>query len=586
MSSTTTTPGSKGLFIVFEGIDGSGKTTISNRVAALLRDRGLVVEHAREGGAFASSVTQGIRDFCRDARNLALVPRAELLLYVAREAQLLEEVIAPARSRADVVIADRYFYTAEVLARAGRGLSEGEVRPVLDAAARGVWPDLAILIDVDPSVARGRRKVSKIMTRDARPSSRKGLTGSGLQVRLRQGYLDCAARDPGRWMVLENSDADLHDIVGRVLSTIDRIRQAKPGAPPPPPEMPALRVRSTSSAPAASIPVRDPHSAREALLAWVDRRTGREPALAAYVLAGTCGPGLDERRMALVSRAPQVIARGLRGLSDDVSWRLRRMLVECAPEEIASSLVEEAAGVPAAWTLRELLAGVAAGPVAVSLTGLDDATAWELRGELYPVAPEGVLASLAMLDCPRAWGLRERWIAEHGGLDLALASYAGARAAARSVTGLDDERAWAIRKAARGAAPVAAIASVRGLESDRAWRWRERALARAPKAVLSTIAGLDHDRAWAMRVATAPSCREALDSMVGLDHPVAWEIREASLETWPPSVVKSLGVLVNGAAGRDLLTRALLRFPSNITLLKHAAMIANGAHLAPAVMAA
>ena len=195
------------------------------------------------------------------------------------------------------------------------------------------------------------------------------------------------------------------------------------------------------------------------------------------------------------------------------------MLVECAPEEIASSLVEEAAGVPAAWTLRELLAGVAAGPVAVSLTGLDDATAWELRGELYPVAPEGVMASLAMLDCPRAWGLRERWIAEHGGLDLALASYAGARAAARSVTGLDDERAWAIRKAARGAAPVAAIASVRGLESDRAWHWRERALARAPKAVLSTIAGLDHDRAWAMRVAMAPNCREALDSMVGLDHP-------------------------------------------------------------------
>src|SRR5205823_2442033 len=122
----------QGLFVVFEGIDGSGKTTISNQVAKRLRDRGLVVEHAREGGAFASSVTQGIRDFCRDARNLALVPRAELLLYAAREVQLLEEVIAPARTRADVVIADRYFYTAEVLARAGRGLSEGEVRPVLD----------------------------------------------------------------------------------------------------------------------------------------------------------------------------------------------------------------------------------------------------------------------------------------------------------------------------------------------------------------------------------------------------------------------------------------------------------------------
>ena len=65
-----------GMFIAFEGIDGSGKTTLSNRVAATLRERGLTVEHAREGGLFASRVTQAIRDLCRDARNLALVPRA------------------------------------------------------------------------------------------------------------------------------------------------------------------------------------------------------------------------------------------------------------------------------------------------------------------------------------------------------------------------------------------------------------------------------------------------------------------------------------------------------------------------------
>src|SRR4051812_14674148 len=104
-----------GLFIAFEGIDGGGKTTLSNRVAAELRERGLTVEHAREGGWFASRVTQSIRDLCRDARNLALVPRAELLLYVAREIQLAEEVLMPALARNDVVISDRYLYTAEVL---------------------------------------------------------------------------------------------------------------------------------------------------------------------------------------------------------------------------------------------------------------------------------------------------------------------------------------------------------------------------------------------------------------------------------------------------------------------------------------
>ena len=145
------------MFVVFEGIDGSGKTTISNRVAKALRSRGLDVEHLREGGSFASKVTQGIRDFCRDARNMALTPRAELMLYVAREVQLAEEVLRPALERADVVIADRYFYTAQVLASAGRDMPEQDIRPIVESAAAGVWPQLAFLIDVDPSVARGRR---------------------------------------------------------------------------------------------------------------------------------------------------------------------------------------------------------------------------------------------------------------------------------------------------------------------------------------------------------------------------------------------------------------------------------------------
>src|SRR4029079_14088603 len=124
-----------GMFIAFEGIHGSGKTTVSNRVAAVLRERGMTVEHAREGGWFASRVTQSIRDMCRDARNLALVPRAELLLDVAREVQLAEEVVAPALARADVAITDRYLYTAEVLARSVRQLPDPTIRSIVDDAA-------------------------------------------------------------------------------------------------------------------------------------------------------------------------------------------------------------------------------------------------------------------------------------------------------------------------------------------------------------------------------------------------------------------------------------------------------------------
>lgn len=215
------------MLVVFEGIDGSGKTTLSNRVAAELRRAGRSVRHAREGGQFASRVTQAIRDVCRDARNLALAPRTELLLYVAREVQLLEEIVRPALSEADVVIADRFIYTAEVLAQHGRGLPAEVVGPIIAAArASGdkrlpaIEPDMVVLVDVDPSVARGRRKIAKIVASDRRSPSRKGLAGSGMQIRLRDGYRALAARDPRRWIVLDNSDADVDAQVARITALI------------------------------------------------------------------------------------------------------------------------------------------------------------------------------------------------------------------------------------------------------------------------------------------------------------------------------------------------------------------------------
>ena len=87
------------MHVAFEGIDGSGKMTLSNRVAKALRAEGLTVEHVREGGAFTSRVTQALRELGRDARNLALSPIAELLVYLAREAQLLAELTHAASSR-------------------------------------------------------------------------------------------------------------------------------------------------------------------------------------------------------------------------------------------------------------------------------------------------------------------------------------------------------------------------------------------------------------------------------------------------------------------------------------------------------
>jgi dTMP kinase len=423
--------------------------------------------------------------------------------------------------------------------------------------------------------------VAKILTADRKPVSRKGLTGSGLQTKLRAGYRALAEGDPARWIIVENSDADLEQVVGAIVDAVIGARADRGAA------MAEVRAR-LAAATSHFVPpaVEGIRSALGAFLAWVDHRAVREPSLAAYVLGGTAGDGIDARRVALAQAAPRVVARGLRGLSDAASWHLRRQLLESAPAEVALSLGDMASEAPEAWALRELLADVAPAEVAASLEGLDDETAWALRAELFARVPDSVLASLALLDVERAWELRRRWIEVRGGLSRAAGNYLRARALAKSVSGLDGTEAWKLRKAARENAPVSALTSLKGLSAEKAWLWRDRAVGRAPKAVLSTIAGMDDARAWGLRVATALRCREALDSMIGLDHPTAWEIREDCFELWPPSVVKSLGVLVSGARGHALAERALAQFPDQISLLKQAAIIATGANLMRSVLAA
>src|SRR5688572_19964597 len=233
------------MFVVFEGIDGSGKTTISNRVAAALTAEGLSVKHLRAEGKFVSPVSEGIREFGRNAQNLDLAWQAEFLLYVARDVQLLHEALRPALAKHDLILADRFLYTPEVLGRYGRRLPESFTEPILSAAADGLEPDLVILVDVDPTFARARRKLRKLTgEQQAKPPSRKGLSGVGLQQRLRRGYLELADRQRERWVVLENEDS-LERTVERAL---ELIRQAhREGAP-----RAIARFRAAAARPAIS----------------------------------------------------------------------------------------------------------------------------------------------------------------------------------------------------------------------------------------------------------------------------------------------------------------------------------------------
>jgi dTMP kinase len=558
------------MFLVFEGIDGSGKTTLSNQVVTRLRSQGLRIKHLRAEGRFASRVTEAIRTLGRDARNLDLDPKAEFLLYVARELQLVEEVLKPALAQNELIVADRYFPTAEVLARYGRHLPREFVALTLRAAAAEVAPDMVVLVDVDPTLARARRKAHKLAVADRRAPSRRGLAGVGLQHRLRAGYLALAQQNPERWFVLDN-DAELEDSVrdiselvaaalkGDARSALAEFRKrAKPRAPATP-LLPAARSAS---------------EALERFSAWLTARMLREPRVAAYMLSGLFGPAVDELRQALTASVPEAVLAGLHGLVDDASFRLRERLQAKHPQAVAASLIGVPNGEPRAAALRAELLEHAPVEVLTTLATQPDEAAWAMRRRWFDAQPAVVVRSLRGLECAEAWALRERWFETHAGrLD---ADYDLARSAAVCVSGSSDERAWPLRAAAASAAPVAALHSILGLTCQRSWEQRERYLLRAPKVVMATLRALRDARAWELRRAVAADCKEALDSIFELDDAEAWELRERYADVWASTALKSLGSLAESARGRAFLERQLAAHPGNISLLKHAAAVALG----------
>lgn len=553
------------MFVVFEGIDGSGKTTISNRVVRRLKERGVATCHVRQDGKFASSVTEAVRSLARDARNLELVPEAELLLYAARELQLAQEKLRPALEAGKLVVADRYFYTAEVLGRFGRGLDGAWVGSVLELARRGLVPDLVVLVDVEPALARARRKAAKLNEPTHKPPSRKGLAGAGLADRLRQGYLELARAEPQRFVIVDN-DAELETSITRVEQLIEASRLRGVAA-----ALAELRSRDRAVEPGG----RGPASLRDALEGFLQRVAARavtEPGVAAFLLSGFHGERVDALRERLSRAAPRVVLAALSGLTDAKSFVLRERLLARYPSEVALSLRGIDSGAPAARRLRAELFERAGAELATSLSGLGDAAALGQRGALFERHPDAVMASLAGLDDERSWQLRERYLdARRGQL---TESFELSGVVMRSVRGSSDARAWELRDACWSAAPVAALKSLTDLDDERAWRLRERHAERAPRPVLESLGKLRSARAWALRAAAAGTCKEALDGISGADDAEAWALRERYADLWPSTVVKSVGALRDSARGRALLERQLVRHGQRLGVLRNAALLA------------
>ncbi|HEU5021527.1 MAG TPA: dTMP kinase [Bryobacteraceae bacterium] len=190
---------SQGRFLTFEGMDGCGKTTQLRLLAQRLREDGReVVETIEPGG---TEIGRQIRRILLDPANAAIHARTELLLYFASRAQNVEEVIRPALAEHKIVLCDRFTDSTLVYQGCGRGLDPTIVRELDRIACQSIRPDLTVLIDIDleTSLARAKRRNE----RAGQSESRIDDESAAFHESVRRGYLDLAASEPDRFVVID-----------------------------------------------------------------------------------------------------------------------------------------------------------------------------------------------------------------------------------------------------------------------------------------------------------------------------------------------------------------------------------------------
>jgi dTMP kinase len=195
------TPSYSGLFIALEGGEGAGKSTQAGLLVGWLEASGREVVQTREPGA--TVVGAQIRALLLDPANKGLSPRTEALLYAADRAQHVGAVILPALQRGAVVVTDRYVDSSLAYQGAGRDLERDDVARLSRWATGGLVPDLTLLLDVDPVLGLGR--ISGAPDRIEQESL-------AFHQRVRQGFLDLAAADPDRYLVV--AAAEPPEVVG------------------------------------------------------------------------------------------------------------------------------------------------------------------------------------------------------------------------------------------------------------------------------------------------------------------------------------------------------------------------------------
>ncbi|HEV7482567.1 MAG TPA: dTMP kinase [Solirubrobacterales bacterium] len=195
------------MFISLEGVDGSGKST---QARLLVEALGAETVAIREPGG--TDAAERIRDLLADPA-VALEPLAELLLFLAARADLTERVIRPALEAGRTVVSDRFSDSSVAYQGAARGLGVGEVIGLCDTATDGLWPDLTLLLKVEPELSLGR----------ADGKDRFESEGVELQRAVARAYEEIAIIASDRVAVID-ADGTVDEVHERVMEAVSEHR--------------------------------------------------------------------------------------------------------------------------------------------------------------------------------------------------------------------------------------------------------------------------------------------------------------------------------------------------------------------------
>ncbi|UFS65445.1 dTMP kinase [Paracoccus denitrificans] len=198
------------MFISFEGIDGSGKSTQARRLVQALTAQGTEVLLTREPGG--SEGAEEIRRLLVEGCGERWSPETELLLFTAARRDHVERLIQPALARGAWVVTDRFADSSRVY----QGLARAELRQLVEELHRltiGIEPDRTFIIDIDPAVALARGQARGGV------EDRFETLGLGFQQKLREGFLALAAEAPGRIRVIDGNGSE-DEVAARVLAAL------------------------------------------------------------------------------------------------------------------------------------------------------------------------------------------------------------------------------------------------------------------------------------------------------------------------------------------------------------------------------